>query len=150
MSFPTYWTWAGFSLQSTSTSTTILFFHCLFKDLTPSHLWLLENTWRSASDATNHVFSCCRNLRRHTASTTELIWEFKLPPSYRLSEGRVSFPLKLAWEEAPTKPAAYSLLPTIIGECIEETSCTGWKRQGFNDYLTKGSDPALLCDLGRQ
>ena len=26
------------------TSTTILFFHCLFKDLTPSHFWLLENT----------------------------------------------------------------------------------------------------------
>jgi len=26
------------------TSTAILFFHCLFKDLTPSHSWLLENT----------------------------------------------------------------------------------------------------------
>ena len=38
---------AGPELASASkvppTSTTILFFHCLFKDLTPSHFWLLEN-----------------------------------------------------------------------------------------------------------
>ena len=111
LSFPTCWTWAGFRLQkstSSNFSSIILFFHCLFKDLTPSHLWLLENTnilqkiclWSHKpvqllpEITTAHLYQL-QNWSENSSSHY---------PSYRLSEVQISVPLRLAWEGATSKP----------------------------------------------
>ena len=79
LSFPTCWTWAGFSHQSTSN-----FYHHLVLPLPlqgsdiwipPTYGWYKTPTScrRSASEATNNFFSCCWNLQLHLATTRGLM-----------------------------------------------------------------------------